>query len=110
MINGITVLDTASRTTMNPTLGIIAAIALSLGIILVCIGNASKHEETTSWGAACIVTGIIGIIMWAAFTPPVKYNEYKVTIDDTVSLNAFNSKYEIIEQEGKIYTIIEKEK
>lgn len=110
MINGITVLDTASRTTMIPTLGIIVAIALIVGIILVCIGNVWKHEETTSCGTAFVVAGIIGIIMWAAFTPLLKYNEYKVTIDDTVSLNEFNSRYEIIEQEGKIYTIIEKEK
>ena len=35
--------------------------------------------------------------------------EYQVTIDDTVSMNDFNEKYEIIKVEGKIYTIREKE-
>ena len=35
--------------------------------------------------------------------------QYKVTIDDSVSVNEFNEKYEIIDQEGKIYTVRERE-
>ena len=35
--------------------------------------------------------------------------QYKVTIDDSVSVNEFNEKYEIIGQEGKIYTVRERE-
>ena len=34
---------------------------------------------------------------------------YKVTIDDSVSMNEFLDKYEIIDQEGKIYTVKERE-
>ena len=34
--------------------------------------------------------------------------EYKVTIDDSVSMNEFLDKYEILDQEGKIYTVKEK--
>ena len=34
---------------------------------------------------------------------------YKVTIDDSVSVNEFIKKYEIIQMNGKIYTIIEKD-
>lgn len=34
--------------------------------------------------------------------------EYKVTISDEVSMNEFMKKYEIINQEGKIYTIKER--
>ena len=33
---------------------------------------------------------------------------YKVTIDDSVSFNQFNERYEIYEQDGAIYTIYEK--
>ena len=39
----------------------------------------------------------------------VDYIEYKVTIDDSVSMNEFLDKYEILDQEGKIYTVKEKE-
>ena len=35
--------------------------------------------------------------------------EYKVIIDDSVSLNDFYKKYEVIGQEGEIYTVIERE-
>lgn len=39
---------------------------------------------------------------------PLEYEtHYKVTISDEVSMNEFLSKYEIIDQEGKIYTVRE---
>lgn len=34
---------------------------------------------------------------------------YEVTINDSVSMNEFNEKYEIIEQRGEIYTVKERE-
>lgn len=34
---------------------------------------------------------------------------YTVTIEDTVNFNDFTEKYEIIEQDGKIYTVKERE-
>lgn len=62
---------------------------------------------------------ILSIIFWLLFIgsfilccvlqkPTGKY-EYKVTIDDSVSMIEFNERYEIIEVEGRIYTIQEKE-
>lgn len=41
-------------------------------------------------------------------TPSEYKTQYKVTILDDVSLNEFNERYEIIDQEGKIYTVREK--
>lgn len=38
-----------------------------------------------------------------------KEYHYKVTIDDSVSMNEFLDKYEILDQEGKIYTVKERE-
>ena len=35
--------------------------------------------------------------------------EYKATIDDSVSFKEFNKRYEILSQDGDIYTVIEKE-
>lgn len=57
---------------------------------------------------------IIGAIVGLCISPlsNVKTGEYlklKVTISDDVILNEFNEKYEIISQEGKIYTVKEKE-
>jgi uncharacterized membrane-anchored protein YitT (DUF2179 family) len=39
----------------------------------------------------------------------ISHIEYKVTIDNSVLMNEFLDKYEILDQEGKIYTITEKE-
>ena len=36
------------------------------------------------------------------------YPTYKVTISDEVSMNEFMNKYEILNQDGKIYTVKER--
>lgn len=110
MINGITVLDTASIIDIDFTVCIVSIIFFSVGVLCAFLGSAIEHDEIIFTGAVFIVIGLIFFLTWVINTPSVGYNEYKVTIDETVSLNEFNSKYEIIEQEGKIYTIIEKEK
>jgi hypothetical protein len=61
-----------------------------------------------------LFVGVIGgIIIGAAFgdiagTPTAYETHYKVTIDDSVSMNEFLDKYEILDQEGKIYTVKER--
>ena len=42
-------------------------------------------------------------------TEEIDHYEYKVTIDDSVPMKEFLSKYEIINQEGEIFTIVERE-
>lgn len=55
-----------------------------------------------------IVSGFIGLFP-ALFTLPDEYEtHYKVTISDEVSMNDFLERYEIIDQEGKIYTVRER--
>lgn len=39
----------------------------------------------------------------------IDHIEYKVTVDDSVSINEFLNKYEILDKEGKIYTVKERE-
>ena len=84
---------------------IVFAILLFTGIgIYVSYGDASD-----------IVMGIIvgialGCFIGAAFgsclsTTTSYETQYKVTISDEVSMNEFLERYEIIEQEGKIYTV-----
>ena len=53
--------------------------------------------------------GALGALIGEYETDTVDHIEYKVTIDDSVSMNEFLDKYEIIDQEGKIYTVKEKE-
>ena len=51
-----------------------------------------------------IVLSILGLIV---DKDNIDHIEYKVTIDDSVSMNEFLEKYEILDQEGKIYTVKE---
>lgn len=56
-----------------------------------------------------IVCMIIACLGGTYSKTDIKHIELKVTIDDSVSMNEFLDKYEIIDQEGKIYTVKERE-
>lgn len=58
-----------------------------------------------------VVLGLLsGAIMGNVLPYPEVYEtHYKVSISDEVSINEFLEEYEIIDQEGKIYTVKEKE-
>ena len=56
-----------------------------------------------------VVEIIIAIVMDInSQVPTGEYTKYKVTISDTVNFVEFNEKYEVLEQDGKIYTIKER--
>ena len=85
-------------------LGISCVTGIVCGIIL------------NDWYILCIISlcgiilgGISGTLFCSARGAPVVYEtQYKAIVSDEVPLNEFLSKYEIIEQEGKIYTIRER--
>lgn len=63
----------------------------------------------------CTFLGFISIFSfgildsYSTSTEELDHYEYKVTIDDSVPMKEFLSKYEIINQEGEIFTIVERE-
>ena len=62
--------------------------------------------------AFTFIGAFVGCIAFACSlddTDELNYVKYQVTISDEVSLNEFMDKYEILDQEGKIYTVKEKE-
>ena len=67
--------------------------------------------ENAPW-ISLAVTAVLLVITIAGVIPnknSIHHIEYKVTIDDSVSMNEFLDKYEILDQEGKIYTVKERE-
>lgn len=82
-----------------------------VGLIIVFIGLMSLplgYYKISLCVAVCgFVLGLLGIYFCS--TPTGYYNTYKVTIEENVSLVEFNEKYEILDQEGDIYTIKERE-
>jgi len=94
-------------------LGIIISIPLLLGV-----WRAAYRSHELDVGLiilSLILVFSIGVVFGTATmaTPlvdrEIRYIEYKVTIDDSVSMVEFLDKYEIIDQEGKIYTVKERE-
>jgi hypothetical protein len=53
--------------------------------------------------------GIVGSLGGTLSTTDISHIELKVVIDDSVSMNEFLDKYEILDQEGKICTVKERE-
>ena len=88
-------------------------LSLIIFIVIVMIGLIiSIHESEEIFLIFGIVIGVVGGLLALGFsaTPTkVDYIEYKVIVSESVSLSEFTEKYSIINQEGKIYTIKERE-
>lgn len=80
-------------------------------IICIIVGIAEKDGLLLT---ILTISGVIfGLILGVAFggisATPSKYEtHYEVIITDEVKMTEFNERYEILDQEGKIYTIREK--
>lgn len=80
----------------------LAAAIVSLFILL--------KNKCNSWKefVILVIGGALSIIC-GGLIPEYKYEtRYQVTVDNSVSMNEFQDKYEIIEVEGKIYTVRER--
>ena len=108
MIEGITVLNTVAIYN-NPVCVLIAILLLGLAVICAITACAMKSTNFVALALVFLLGWLCMMIISEFYTPNLDYYKYKVTIDDTLSMTEFNSRYEIISQEGKIYTIIEKE-
>lgn len=88
-----------------------------LFIILISLdGNFSSLKDSSVWFFVLFVSSLVTIFMGALVSlvfqgDPIEYTTvYKVTTTDAVNMNDFTDMYEIIEVEGKIYTVKIKEK
>lgn len=53
--------------------------------------------------------GVLGIIFSEHETDIVDHIEYKVIVSEDVNFNEFMNKYEVVDQDGKIYTVKDRE-
>lgn len=56
----------------------------------------------------CLASGIIGINVYNANAEPTGQYEYKVIIDDSVSMTEFHTHYKLVGQDGEIFIIRDK--
>ena len=86
--------------------GFCVIFAISSAIVLLTL---VQYGCDTWKGPVLLIACIACAIIFGCLIPEKKYETYyQVTIDDSVSMNEFQSKYEVVKQEGSIYTIIEK--
>jgi uncharacterized BrkB/YihY/UPF0761 family membrane protein len=88
--------------------GIVLAIFIVVGILM-----SIKSSDWTQLLIGAIVGLIFSCIFGSVFGTgeriPSEYEtQYKVTIADEVSMNEFVDRYEIIEQNGRLYTVRER--
>jgi hypothetical protein len=110
MIDGVTLLSKSIE--CNGTGWLVFSI-LFIFITLFPIVNFLGDLEYKKFNWKALLVSIIGILLiitgfYLNAVNAVKYTQYKVTISDSVNFNDFNSKYNIVSQEGKIYTIVDK--
>lgn len=105
--------DVATAFTFN-WLSFWMAVAMCMGICLTIGVIVSVAEgDLVPFVALCIMgimAGLLfGAIVGAGEGVPIEYEtRYKVTISDEVPMNDFLERYEILDQEGKIYTVRER--
>ena len=110
MMEGIEVLATGTMgigSTAN--WGLIIVVGLFIGGMVGIIVGFCDYSVLSGLGIGLLVFLLVGSIIaiiteGPAYTVPT----YKVIIEDTVSMNDFSERYEIINQEGKIFTIRER--
>ena len=111
-MNGVEILS--SETIYNTILPeCCVGIGLGFAVVFVALTAFSiAHEKYLAVilsSISVIVCIIIAALGGTYSDTDINHIEYKVTIDDSVSMNEFLDKYEIIDQEGKIYTVKERE-
>ena len=111
-MNGVEILS--SKTIYNPIfpeywLGIGIGCAL---LLIVAMGFCFANERIIL-GYICVILSFSFVFVGCLGVTCIKTNidhiEYKVIVDDSVSMNEFLNKYEILDREGKIYTVKERE-
>lgn len=111
-MTGVEILN--SQTIYNTILpdwcGVLASVLMVASCISVGVFSTYKKLGLKITSCVLVVVGVV--VMTLALLSnhnSINYIEYKVTIDDSVSMNEFLEKYEILDQEGKIYTVKERE-
>ena len=109
-MNGVIILNSyESLTNFDSILLISILCAWSLAAAIVALFALLKYGCDSWKEFAIFVVCVVLTIVCGCLIPEDKYEtRYQVTVDNSVSMNEFQNKYEIIEVEGKIYTVRER--
>lgn len=108
MLEGIEVLNEIEIKTNSVLLIVLMITFLILGVTLVIISLAKDSFLMSILGLVSFIIFAIFVVLVVCVEVPTGEYQYQVTIDENVSMTEFFEKYEIIDTQGKIYTIKEK--
>lgn len=115
-MNGVDILainEIASETAFNWTVFwiffcVVVAFFVLIGFSFSLISK-SKSDIVIGIALGIMFGLFLGGVLGNGMATTVAYEkQYKVIISDEVSMNDFLEKYEIIDQEGKLYTVMER--
>jgi hypothetical protein len=97
----------------NWTIGCTTLVIIFIISLVVALA-ASIITHEWAWIGFGIIMGVVGgsilgVVMAVIFSTNAYETQYKVTISDEVSMTEFYEHYEVIEQDGKIFTVRERE-
>lgn len=112
-MNGVTILNSYEYLTNSDN--IVGSIILCIGFlaasIVIFITLLNHRSRGFGMEFAILIVLVALTITVGCLIPKKKYEtRYQVTTDDSVSMNEFQNKYEVIKVEGKIYTVKERVK
>ena len=109
-MNGVTILNSyESLTNFGSILLINILCAWFLAAAIVALFALLKYGCDSWKEFVILIVCVVLAIVCGCLIPEDKYEtHYQVTVDNSVSMNEFQNKYEIIEVEGKIYTVRER--
>ena len=90
------------------TVGICAIVATAI-VGCALFNDIGAYSFLFGWIGGLILGMILGCVLASNAAPSEYETQYKVTISDEVKMNDFLEKYEIVDQDGKIYVVRERD-
>lgn len=93
------------------SLGVKILIAIVIGffatVFCVCCDGSTSVIVTGSFTTLCVI--VLYVVVGFSPKVPTGRNEYIVKIDETIDINEFYDKYEVVERKDKIWVIEDRE-
>ena len=106
-MDGVTILTEYQQTCMSGStclwLCVLAGIIFALSIL--CVMDFMAIYSSLYFAIIGVFTGIIMFLVCITLFVSPSHTEYKIAVDDTVSLIELTEHYQIVSQDGKLFTV-----
>lgn len=110
-MDGVIILNSYEYLTNQSIIVLFMGLCVCFTIASIMVLYVLLKDKPTSWKefVLLLIICVALAITCRILVPEDKYEtRYQVTVDDSVTMNEFQNKYEIIKVEGKIYTVRER--